>query len=169
VGATPFTLADEWLGVALEEAPAPGPLILRYLAAYGPASVADMQTWSGLTRLAEVVERLDLRTYRDTRGHTLYDLPTAELSDVDTATPVRFLPEFDNLIVAYADRSRLMSAENRRRVCVGSLLAATILVDGRVAGTWRLRRGVVETDLFDEAAGDAAVEEEAERLRMFVG
>lgn len=166
-GATPFTLAEEWLGVPLDPAPSPEPLVLRYLAAYGPASVADLQTWSGLTRLAEVVERLDLRTYTDERGHTLYDLPDAALSDVDVPAPVRFLPEFDNLIVAYADRERLMSAEHRRRVCVGSMVAATILVDGRVAGMWRLKRGVVELELFDGVPADALAGE-AGRLRRFV-
>src|SRR5207249_2656226 len=82
-------------------------LVLRYLAAYGPASVADAQTWSGITRLTEVFDRLDLRTHTDGEsGRTLYDLPHIVLPDEETEVPTRFLPEYDNLLLSHADRTR---------------------------------------------------------------
>ncbi len=141
-GATPFVLAEEWLDGPLEAEPAPAELVRRYLAAFGPASVQDLQTWSGLTRLREVVEplRSELRTFRDEAGKELFDLADAVLPDPETPAPVRLLPEFDNLIVAHADRTRIMTVEHRRRVCVGSQVAPTVLIDGEVAGSWKLVR-----------------------------
>ncbi|MGH3492732.1 MAG: winged helix DNA-binding domain-containing protein [Sciscionella sp.] len=140
-GATPFALAEQWLGrAAIDLTPDPRALIERYLAAFGPASVADVQVWSGLRGLAEVVDRMPLARFRDARGRELVDLPDAPRSDLGAESAVRFLPEFDNLVVAYADRNRLMSDEVRQRVCVGSMIFPTLLIDGRVAGTWRLVR-----------------------------
>ncbi|REE97241.1 winged helix DNA-binding domain-containing protein [Thermomonospora umbrina] len=137
-GATPFTLAEEWIGRPLEETPSVEELIRRYLAAFGPATVKDVQVWSGLTRLAERVEgmRGELRTFRDEAGRELFDLPDAPLPDGDVPAPVRFLPEFDNLVVGHADRTRLMPDEHRRRVITGSWVRATFLVDGFVRGVW---------------------------------
>lgn len=135
-GATPFALASDWLGRPLA-APDPAALVRRYLAAFGPATVRDMQTWSGVRGLGEHVA--GLRVLRDEAGRELYDLPEMSYPDEDTPVPVRLLPEFDNLVIAYADRSRLMSDEYRRRVCVGAMVAATVLVDGTVRGTWRIR------------------------------
>ena len=140
-GSTPFALASDWLG---ERPVVHGPeeLVRRYLAAFGPATVADVQQWSGVRGLGEVVERMSLEPL----GNGLLDLPDmAYESDVDA--PVRFLPDFDNLMIAYADRTRVLPDEYRKRVCVGAMVAATVLVDGTVRGTWKLVLGKKEATL----------------------
>jgi winged helix DNA-binding protein len=162
-GSTPFALAADWLG---EAAPEHGPeeLIRRYLAAFGPATVVDMRQWSGVRGLGEVVERMALVSL----GEGLYDLPDMTYeSDVDA--PVRLLPEFDNLMVAYADRRRLMPDEYRGRVCVGSMVFPTVLVDGTVRGTWKLALGKAATltvSLFERLSRAARDEVEAEASRL---
>jgi hypothetical protein len=175
-GATPFTLAEEWLGRPLDSStPAERlveRLVVRYLAAYGPASVMDVQMWSGLTRLRPVVEGMDfLRKYQDAEGRVLYDLPDAPLVDEDVPAPVRFLPWFDNLVVAYADRTRLMTAEQRKEVCVGAVIYPTFLVDGTVGGMWDLKNGVLTVEPFHPLS-DGVMEElaaEGARLMTFAG
>ncbi len=168
-GPTPFTLATEWLGGPLG-APDPARLVRRYLAAFGPATVRDVQAWSGVTGLAEVVSAMpDLVP----AGADRYDLPDMSCPDPDTPAPVRLLPEFDNLLVAYADRTRLMPDEYRRRICVGGLVEPAVLVDGTVRGSWRLRRAAgratLSVELFERlpATGRAEVEAEAARLLEF--
>jgi Winged helix DNA-binding domain len=135
-GATPFTLAEEWLGRPLA-APAPARLFRHYLAAFGPASVADVQAWSRLTRLAEVAERLhgELRSFHDESGKELWDLRDAPLADPDVPAPVRFLPEFDNLLLGHADRTRVLSDEYRGLVVNGR---AAVLVEGFVRAAWTI-------------------------------
>ncbi|MBX5457663.1 MAG: AlkZ family DNA glycosylase [Thermogemmatispora sp.] len=118
-------------------------LVRRYLAAFGPASLKDLQTWSGLTGLASLVRslRADLCLYRDEQGQELFDLPNQPLPPEDLPAPLRFLPEFDNLLLAHADRERILPAAYRRAVLLppGRVLP-TILVDGFVAGTWTVQR-----------------------------
>jgi hypothetical protein len=166
-GATPFALASDWIGTA-PATHGPAELIRRYLAAFGPATVADMQQWSGVRGLGEVVERMPLESL----GDGLFDLPDMTYeSDVDA--PVRFLPEFDNLMVAYTNRARIMPDEYRKRVCVGAMVAATVLVDGTVRGTWKLARAktraTLTVTLFERLprADQAEVEAEAVRLLDF--
>ncbi|HEX6355035.1 winged helix DNA-binding domain-containing protein [Actinophytocola sp.] len=163
-GSTPFVLASEWLDPA-PAVPGPDELVRRYLAAFGPATVADVQQWSGVRGLAEVVEEMPLVSL----GGGRFDLPDMTYeSDVDV--PVRFLPEFDNLIVAYADRRRLMPDEYRKRVCVGSMVFATVLVDGTVRGTWKLVLGkdkaTMTITLFERLPRAAQTEVEDEALRL---
>ncbi|QYC42742.1 hypothetical protein Nocox_25705 [Nonomuraea coxensis DSM 45129] len=175
-GATPFTLAEDWLGRPMDDPLGPEPaaerLVRRYLAGFGPASVMDVQSWSGLTRLRAVMERMpDLRTYRDETGRVLYDLAGLPLADPGTPAPVRFLPWFDNLVVAYADRGRLMTAEQRKAVCVGAVIYPTFLVDGFVGGMWNLGGGVLTAEPFHPLPARVREEVEAEgaRLMAFAG
>jgi Winged helix DNA-binding domain len=120
----------------------PRTLVRRYLAAFGPATAADAQTWSGLRGVAEVLEEMDdLERFEDDQGRTLFDLPDAARPDADVPAPVRFLPEFDNLVLAHADRTRLLDDGHRPLVVTKNLrVKATFLVDGRVAGTWKSAR-----------------------------
>lgn len=142
-GQPTWALADEWLGRPLERRPSVERIVRRYLAAFGPATVADVQAWCGLTRLGEIVERLrpELRVFRGEDGQTLYDVPDAPRPDPDTPAPVRFVAEFDNLLIGYADRTRVISDEARKQVfTVNGLVRGTVLVDGQVAATWKLDR-----------------------------
>lgn len=141
-GAVPATHAEQWLKRPLAKTRAPGRMIVRYLGAFGPASVADVQEWSGLTGLRDEVERLrpTLLTFRDEAGKELFDLPDAPRPDPDTAAPPRFLPEYDNLILGHADRSRMLTDEHRKALWTRNGLLASALVDGMVAATWRIER-----------------------------
>jgi hypothetical protein len=171
-GQAAFTPAATWLGVA------PGPpmpvddLLLRYLAAYGPATVADAQLWSGLTGLREVADRLRprLEVLVDAGGRELLDLPDAPRPDDDVPAPVRFVPEYDNLLLSHADRSRVIADDDRPRVFV----RGAVLVDGSVAGAWKVVRlrsaATLALELFRAltATEQADVEQEAAALLHFM-
>ncbi|WP_327144508.1 winged helix DNA-binding domain-containing protein [Nocardia sp. NBC_01327] len=163
------TLADEWLGAPLAESPQPETMVLRYLGAFGPATVADIQAWAGTTRLAEVVARLrpQLRVYRDESGRELFDLPDAALADPDLPAPVRLLPAFDNALLGHHDRTRVISDEDRARIAkVASGGVPMYLVDGFVHGQWsRTGTALHITPWHPLATADeAAIHTEAERL-----
>ena len=171
------TTAEAWLGQPLAADTAPDALVLRYLAAFGPASVQDIQKWSGLGGVAEVVERLrpGLRSFRDERGRELLDVPEGPLPDPETPAPVRFLPEFDNVLLSHADRTRVISEEHRRDHlnAPNGLVPGGLLVDGFAAGLWKLRREKRAATLLImpfapfAAAERAAIEEEGARLLAF--
>ena len=133
------TTAEAWLGRPLVERPSIDEVVLRYVAAFGPASVADVATWSRLTGLREVVERLRGRlvTFRDERGRELFDLPDAPRPDPDTPAPVRFLPEYDNVLLSHDDRSRFDSG---RPFVLQPPVRGSVLVDGCFGGTWFVER-----------------------------
>jgi len=144
------TTVETWLGRPLVPASpddrALDDMVLRYLAAFGPATVADVQTWSRLTGLREVVERLrpGLRTYRDERGRELFDLPDTVLPDPDGPAPTRFLPEYDNVLLSHDDRTRVIAEEHRKQLSLGTqAVRGTVLHDGFVAATWRLDAGAL--------------------------
>ncbi|MEJ8660696.1 MULTISPECIES: winged helix DNA-binding domain-containing protein [Streptomyces] len=139
-GQVTLTTAEQWFGRPVEPVPRPDAIVRRYLAAFGPASVKDMQAWSGLTRLRDAFERLrpELLTFRDESGTELFDLPDAPRPDPETPAPPRFLPEFDNLLLSHADRSRLVPQEFRQRTWKGNQARCVFLVDGLLAGVWRL-------------------------------
>ncbi|GIG20150.1 hypothetical protein Cch01nite_08740 [Cellulomonas chitinilytica] len=159
-GATTWTTAWSWLG---PQATAAAPdvtdpdvlaaelerLVLRYLAAFGPATVADLQAWSGLTGLRPVVDGLGDRVLRfsappppgGVRPRTVVDVPDAPRPAGDVPAPVRFLPDLDNVLLSHADRSRIVSDERRRSLQTrNGVIPGTVLVDGRVGATWVVRR-----------------------------
>ncbi|MGW4823027.1 winged helix DNA-binding domain-containing protein [Streptomyces sp. NPDC004227] len=147
-GQVALTTAEHWLGrpmgssPGLSEGDGPAALeatVLRYLAAFGPASVRDMQTWAGLTRLRPVFERLRPRlvTFRDDAGAELFDLPDAPRPDPDTPAPPRFLPELDNVLLAHADRARVVPERYRGRNAQRNQARRALLVDGFLAGLWK--------------------------------
>lgn len=157
-GATTWTTAWSWFGPELTAA-APDladpevlaaeqeRFVLRYLAAFGPASVADLQSWSGLTGMRAVVDRLDLVRYRAdpspgaVREREVLDLPGGVLPDPGTPAPVRFLADYDDVLLGHADRTRILSPEHRPHLASpNGVVPATFLLDGRVAGTWDVPR-----------------------------
>jgi hypothetical protein len=173
----PFTLAEKWLGQPVPTESAPHALILRYLAAFGPASTADVQAWSGLSGLAPVLDELrpELRVFRDGRNRELFDLPEAPRPPEETPAPARFVADFDNLVLSHADRTRVITDEQRRIVITkNGMVLPTVLVDGFVAGTWkagRVRKTAVVTVTPFAALPPAAREEltaEGERLARFL-
>jgi hypothetical protein len=169
-GQARWAAAEAWLGGQLDGAPSADELVLRYLRAFGPATVADVQAWSGLAGLRDVADRLGdrLRRFEDEHGRQLLDVPGGSLPDPATPAPVRFLPPFDNAILAHADRSRIVPPEHRRAVS-GDRLMRTFLVDGFVAGTWRLEGGTLHVTPFRRlrTAGRKEVAMEAERMIAF--
>src|SRR5215467_4642500 len=135
-GQSLHTSAESWLGRLLDPQPSLTGLVRRYLAAFGPATVADIQAWSGLTRL-----RGELRTFRDEDGRELFDLPEAPRPDPDTPAPVCLAAEFDNLVLSHADRTRIISAEAKQRIFTrNGIFPATMLINGFVAQMWRNHR-----------------------------
>ncbi|MER7752582.1 winged helix DNA-binding domain-containing protein [Kitasatospora sp. NPDC097643] len=174
-GPAAHTTAEAWLGRPLDPAPSLDDIALRYLAAFGPATVADLQKWCGLSRLGPVLKRLAPRllTFRDEQGRLLYDLPGAPRPDPDTPAPVRLLAPFDNLLLSHADRTRVLPEEYRGRVMTqNGIVLGTLLVDGLVAGSWRLT-GEQEVSVRPfsplRRADRAAVEAEAQRVLAFAG
>ncbi|XVV05406.1 winged helix DNA-binding domain-containing protein [Actinosynnema sp. CA-248983] len=140
-GAIAHTSVEEWLGEGVTGQSSVEDMVLRYLAAFGPATVKDVQTWSGLTRLREAVERLPLVRLRDEDGQELFDLPDAPRPDEDTPAPVRFLYDFDNLLLSYADRRRVVTPDVKARdYDPHGPVPQFFLVDGVTAGDWRVER-----------------------------
>ena len=148
--------------------PTPDATVLRYLAAFGPASVKDMQTWAGLTRLREAFERLrpELLVFRDEHGVELFDLPDAPRPAEDTPAPPRFLPEFDNLLLSHADRTRVVPKEYWGRSWQGNQAYCTLLVDGFLAGVWKLSGDTLVVEPFGRLtkAQREDVTEEGQRM-----
>jgi hypothetical protein len=175
-GQARLTTIEAWLGRPLDPDPTPDQAVLRYLAAFGPATVADVRIWSRLTGLRAVIERLRPRlvTFRDERGRELFDLPDAPRPDQETPAPPRFLPEYDNILLSHDDRGRIIGH-------TGSLPTpdgrggelGSVLVDGFLGGMWRMTRQRGKARLLIEAgsswtkADQTAVAEEGARLLAF--
>lgn len=170
-GAVPAVLAEEWIGKPLASGSL-DELVVRYLAAFGPASVMDMQEWSGLTKLREPFERLRprLRRFRDEAGRELFDLPGAPRPDPDVPAPPRFLPEYDNVLLSHADRSRF-HAGAMRFSSPGAAVHGTVLCDGTLCATWRVAGEGLVVDLIRPLsdADAAAVLAEGRRLAHLLG
>jgi hypothetical protein len=168
-GRARHTSIEAWLRRPLVARTKPSELVERYLAAFGPASVKDVQTWSYVNGLAPVLERMRprLRVFRDEAGRELFDLPDAPLPDPDTPVPVRFVPEYDNVALSHADRSRIIAPDLGRKL----FTRGGVLLDGFVAGAWRIQKGKLRVERFRrwtraEVAGARA---EGERLLDFAG
>lgn len=167
------TTLEAWTGQQVAQSTAADDVVLRYLAAFGPATVADIRTWSWLTGLRGVVERLRprLRTFRDERGRELFDVLDGPLPDADTPAPPRFLPDYDNLVLSHDDRTRVVPVPIPQNV---TWRWGSLLVDGFVAGTWKIGRVKKAARLavltFEPlSSSDAAdVTAEGERLLAFM-
>jgi hypothetical protein len=172
----PYVLAEQFIGEPPAADKDPRGLILSYLAAFGPASVADVQAWSGLAGLRPAVEALrpELRTFRDERGRELFDVPDGPLPDPGTPAPARVLADWDNTILSHDDRTRVIADEHRARMVKAARVYAGFLLDGFVAGIWRIekqkRTATLVIDPFRRLtkAEKAALAEEAEPLVRFV-
>ena len=166
--------------VALDEPEAHDPtearaeMFRRYLAAFGPASRRDIVAWSmmHMPEIDRALERMEpLRRFRDEQGRELYDVPRAPLPDAGTPAPVRFLPKWDNVLLAFADRTRVLPEQYRKAVIrQNGDVAQTFLVDGFVAGMWRVDDGRVVTEPFAALSRSAQRElrDEAARLEAFL-
>jgi Winged helix DNA-binding domain len=172
-GRPAVTTLEHWLGLdgPLGSGAPPAELVRRYLAAYGPASPADFTNWSGLSGVREVFEQLrpDLRVFRDERNRELFDLARAPLPDPDTPAPVRFLAEYDNALLAHADRTRVIPEGVPQWTAVGWGL---VLVDGFVSARWKLDQdgGALRVEPFRPLtpAERAEVTAEASHLLAFL-
>lgn len=136
-----FAVAETYLGKSLGKSSSPNDLVLRYLAAFGPATPADFQSWSGLKGARAIFEELrpKLVTHHDERKRELFDIPGAPLPDEDTPAPVRLLPDYDSARLGWADRKRIIADEHLPLVATKNLrVPATFLVDGYVAGMWSI-------------------------------
>jgi len=184
-GQATFFLAAAWLADLdlppadpADPAEAVSRLVLRYLGAFGPASVNDIQAWSGLTRLREVTERLAgrLRTFTGPGGEALLDLPDAPRPDPGVAAPPRFLPEYDNLLLSFADRSRVIPHTRPVPLPPGNgATTGTLLIDGRWQANWKITKArgqaVLHIQPFERlSAGDVdAISAEGDALLEFAG
>ena len=165
-----------WLSDSTQDTPQSlDEMVLRYLGAFGPASVRDVQTWSGLTRLGEVVTRLrpGLVAFRDEGGVELFDLPDAPRPDPETPSPPRFLAEYDNVLLSHADRARVNPAGHQVPLLPGNgANAGTFLLDGDFRGTWGLDRAEATLRIrpFSQVtrAEKTALSGEAEGLMTFL-
>ncbi|MFF5077455.1 winged helix DNA-binding domain-containing protein [Actinoplanes sp. NPDC000266] len=172
-GGAHYLPLSTWLPAKPPAESADAGLIRRYLAAFGPASTADLRAWCGLAGLPEAVAALrdELVDVRDTRGRRLLDLAGAPRPDPGTPAPVRFLPAFDNAVLGYHDRSRVIDDEHRLLSVAGTRF---VLIDGRVAATWTTPTAtsgpVAVTPLRRlTRAEQSEVSDEAERLTAFLG
>jgi hypothetical protein len=187
-GQSLHTTAEAWLGAGAGSGGGQDPardlgpgrdlgwLVTRYLAAFGPATVRDIQAWSGLTGLRAVVEALrpDLVTLRGEDGAELFDVPDAPRPPGGTRAPVRLVAEFDNLVLSHADRARILGEADRARLSsINGIFPGTVLIDGFVGGMWRLATARGSATLTIElwvpvpSADRAALEAEAGRLLEF--
>ncbi|HEY2597420.1 MAG TPA: winged helix DNA-binding domain-containing protein [Candidatus Dormibacteraeota bacterium] len=170
-GVPTYVTAETWLGDQLNSDVSPDAMVMRYLKAYGPSTIADIQSWSGLTNVRLVTERLRprLHTFRDDKGRELLDVPGGLFIDPDAEVPPRFLPDYDNVLLAHDDRSRILAKEHRQLVG-----RPTLLVDGYAIGFWKLAREkgavvlVIETLKPLSKADRKAVETEGIQLLSFI-
>jgi Winged helix DNA-binding domain len=164
--------AEDWLGPPPAVTPDEGIdlLVRRYLRAFGPASVADVASWAGtaLTPVKDALERIELRRFRDESGGLLLDLPRAPLPPADTPAPARFLPTWDTTLLVNCRRTQILPEDHRPKIfhVKNPQSETTFLVDGAVAGTWRLERDRIRLHPFGRLRGADRDELEAEGERL---
>jgi hypothetical protein len=174
-GPPTWTTARAWLGTDVDFDAEPDTVVLRYLAAFGPATVADVRAWSGLTGLRDAVERLrpQLRTFSDEHGRELLDVADGPLPDPDVPAPPRLLADFDNVLLSHADRGRIIAPEHHKRINA-ERIQRYVLVDGFFAGTWRIERRRTAATMYVEPfvrvskKDSVLLTEEAARLHAFL-
>lgn len=170
-GAPKITTAEAWLGKPTVKKPSAEKVVLRYLAAFGPATVMDAQAWSGLTKLASVLEELrpKLVTFADNQGHELFDLPDAPRPDPDTPAPPRFLPVYDNVTLGFANRDRILR-HKPRKLAPDNAWVKTFTVDGFVTGYWKIvetkRSAVLDLEPWRKLTAKEARSLDAEGRRL---
>jgi hypothetical protein len=175
-GQVTLTTVEAWIGPT-GAAIKPDELVLRYLAAFGPASATDFRAWSGLA-MREAFERLRprLKPFKDEHGKELFDLPRAPRPDPETEVPVRFMPDYDNILLAHADRTRIMAAgQHVGLFSSNGIMKGSVLVDGFVRAGWIPVKGKGSTALAIRAfvkpmsgAERQPIEEEGMRLLDFL-
>jgi hypothetical protein len=168
-----WTTAESWLGRPFVSSPSIDSVVLRYFAAFGPASVADVTTWCRVTGLRAVVERLrpQLVTFQDERGRELFDLPHAPRPAEETPAPVRFLPEYDNLVLSHDDRSRFFNPADRAALAQGWTIGwGSVLHDSIVSAVWRLEPEALVVRHVERLSKKAlaAIAAEGRRLARFL-
>jgi hypothetical protein len=175
-GHAKYATLEDWTGRELDGDPSQETLVLRYLGSFGPATVMDIQNWCGLTKLKPVVERLRprLATFADEDGKELFDLPDAPRPDESTPAPVRFLGEYDNVLLGHADRRRMIpDGFPWDAMLAHGRFVHNLLVDGELRGTWWIeregkRRATLGIRPFGALRERDAVEDEARRMLDFV-
>ena len=157
-GGVVYEPLDEWVGAPLREPDVPE-IVRRYLAAFGPASAADVTTWSGVTRLGPALAAMDLERHEDEAGKVLYDVPGGAIEDEDSPAPVRLLGTYDNVWLSHSARDRVTDPAKRTRwMGANGGVAMTLFVDGWLEGLWRVTHDRVEViELFrDLTKGERA-------------
>jgi hypothetical protein len=171
-GQAAWTPVESWLGKTFSEDASPDDLVLRYVRAFGPASIADMRAWCGLSQLGAAFERVrdKLVSFEDEGGVRLYDLPSAPRPRAETPAPPRFIPEWDNILISHADHSRVIDPHHRAQIFTpNGMLPGTLLVDGFVAGTWAIDGSILRIRCFESIAAShrKLVIDEGRRLLAF--
>jgi len=151
-GQVRLTTLSSFVGDAADDRASVDDVVVRYLRAFGPASVKDFSAWSRLTGMRAVFERLrpQLRVDRDEHGTELFDVVDAPIAAPDVVAPVRFLPEYDNVLLAHADRSRILDDRARSFLSRENGYWPFVLVDGDVRATWSRRDGTITIAPFDD-------------------
>ena len=176
-GTAKLTTAESWLGKPLSSRASPDRMVMRYLGAFGPASAQDVAMWSGIAGARELVERLRTRliTFKDEAGRELFDLPDAPRPSPDTPAPASFLPEYDNLLLSHADRTRVTEEVRNVPLYPGNGAAfGFVLVDGFYRANWKLSRQRGHATLLVESfkplpkSDRGMLAEEGERLLEFI-
>jgi hypothetical protein len=175
--AASYLPAAQWLGRDVAPVSDVAALVRGYLASCGPANINDLQTWTGISGLKPAMEalRAELVVYKDDDGKELFDLPALPIAPADAPAPVRFIPEYDNLLISHKDRRRIIADEDRNKVFLSAArVLNTFLVDGFVRGTWKITREKTRTLLTIapfrplDAAAQGALAAEGESLVRFI-